>query len=58
MKIYIPDPFNIAGPVDFRQLLIGQEEYDPDVLTLPYETFYPGMLGQHRDGDLCTKSRS
>ena len=36
MRIYLADPFNIAGPVDFRQLVIGQEEYDSDVLTLPY----------------------
>ena len=36
MRIYIPDAMNIAGPVDFRQLLVGQEEYDSDVLILPY----------------------
>ena len=35
----------------------AQEEYDPNILTLPYETFYPGILGQHVDGDLCTKTK-
>ena len=44
MRIYIPDAMNIAGPVDFRQLLVGQEEYDSDVLILPYESFYPGQI--------------
>ena len=44
MRIYNKDAFDIAGPVDFRQLLVGQEEYDPRVLTLPYESFYPGQI--------------
>ena len=29
MRMYERDPMNIAGPVDFRQLVIGAEEYDP-----------------------------
>ena len=49
MRIYQQNPLSIAGPVDFRQLLIGQEEYDPDVLILPYESFYPGQIEQHPD---------
>lgn len=47
MRIYRVNPLLVAGPVDFRQLLQGQEEYDPDILLLPYETFYPGQVGQH-----------
>jgi hypothetical protein len=54
MRIYSQDPFDIAGPVDFRQLIIGYEEYNPDILILSYETFYPAQLGQHPAGDLCT----
>ena len=29
MRIYNSDPMDIAGPIDFRQLIIGKEEYDP-----------------------------
>ena len=36
MRIYIPDAMNIAGPVDFRHLIKGQEEFDPEYLILPY----------------------
>ena len=44
MRIYDSYALSIAGPIDFRQLLVGQEEYDPGVLTLPYETFYPAQV--------------
>lgn len=36
MRIYTADPMDIAGPVDFRQLIIGAEEYDPESLILSY----------------------
>lgn len=36
MRIYIRDALNIAGPIDFRQLLIGQDEFDKEILVLPY----------------------
>ena len=36
MRIHSNDPFPIAGPVDFRQLLVGQEEFDPEIILLPY----------------------
>ena len=55
MRIYQRDPMDIAGPVDFRQVMTGYEEYNPDILVMSYETFYPGQLGQHPAGDLCTK---
>jgi len=55
MRIYDNYASGIAGPIDFRQLLIGQEEYDPDVLTLSYETFYPAQVTEHPLKDLCTK---
>ena len=57
MRIYWSDPMVIAGPVDFRQLVVGQEEFDPEYLILPYETFYPGQVGQHPENDLCTKRK-
>jgi hypothetical protein len=36
MRIHSSDPLSIAGPVDFRQLLIGQEEFDPEIILMPY----------------------
>lgn len=36
MRIYSDDALSIAGPVDFRQLLVGQEEFDPDIILIPY----------------------
>ena len=57
MRIYQTNALNIAGPVDFRQLLVGREEYDPNILILPYESFYPGQVGQHPENDLCTRRR-
>lgn len=44
MRIYDSYASSIAGPIDFRQLLVGQEEYDRDVLTMPYDTFYPAQV--------------
>ena len=29
MRIYSYDPMDIAGPVDWRQVVTGYEEYDP-----------------------------
>jgi hypothetical protein len=55
MKIYEGFPFDIAGPVDFRRVVDRDEEYDPESLILSFETFYPGQLGQHPAGDLCTE---
>ena len=57
MRIYDPDAANIAGPVDFRQLLVRQEEYDPNILILAYETIYPAPIGQHPIEDLCIKRK-
>lgn len=55
MKIYDNDAMKIAGPVDFRQFVNGYEEYDPEYLLMPYETFYPGQITQHPENDRCTK---
>ena len=43
MRIYIWYAMMIAGPIDFRQFIIGQEESNPDILCLPYDTFYPAQ---------------
>lgn len=40
-NIYLRDAVMIAGPNDFRQLIQGEEEYDPDILLMEYATFYP-----------------
>jgi hypothetical protein len=57
MRIYLNYAPAIAGPIDFRQFLIGQEEYDKDVLCLPYESFYPAQVTEHPLKDLCTKQK-
>ncbi len=57
IRVYQADAMQIAGPVDWRQLLIGEEEFNPDFLLLPYETFYPGQVGQHPENDLCVKRK-
>jgi hypothetical protein len=31
----------IAGPYDFRQYIQGEDEYDPDILTMGFEYFFP-----------------
>jgi hypothetical protein len=55
MRIYHSHASAIAGPIDFRQFLIGQEEYHPDVLCIPYDKFYPAQVTEHPLKDLCTK---
>ena len=55
MNIYLSDAMSIAGPMDFRQFVTLEEEYDPDILMMRYETFYPGQLTQHPEEDRCTK---
>lgn len=57
MRIYTSDPFNIAGPVDWRQFIYRQEEYDPQVLFVPYERFNPSPMGMHPVADLCVTRR-
>jgi len=54
MRMYQSFPFDIAGPIDFRKLVVKDEEYSSESLVLAFETFYPGELGQHPAGDLCT----
>ena len=53
MRIYDNDAMMVAGPIDFRQLLISEEEYDIDVLVMPYDSFYPGQTNQHIENDRC-----
>lgn len=40
-NIFLRDAMQIAGPYDFRQYIQGYEEYDPDVLVLGFDSFYP-----------------
>jgi hypothetical protein len=40
-NIFLRDAFEIAGTSDFRWVVRGAEEYDPDYLIMDYETFYP-----------------
>jgi hypothetical protein len=40
-NIFLRDALEIAGPHDFRWLVRGAEEYDPDYLIMDYEAFYP-----------------
>jgi hypothetical protein len=57
MRLYHPYASSIAGPIDFRQFIIGQEEYDPQTLCMPYETFYPAQVTEHPEKDRCTKRK-
>jgi len=57
MRIYSNYASSIAGPIDFRQYIIGQEEYDPDILTMPYESLYPAQAAEHPNKDLCLKKK-
>ena len=54
MRIYSWYAIGVAGPIDFRQFVLPHEENDPDVLTLPYEKFYPGQINEHPLKDQCT----
>ena len=40
-NIYQQDAMQIAGPYDFIRYIQGYDEYDPDVLIMNFETFYP-----------------
>lgn len=55
MRIYEKNALAIAGPIDFRQVVDGYEEYDPDILIIQFEYFYPGQVGRPPFGDLRTK---
>lgn len=56
MRIYHNYAMIIAGPIDFRNLVIGQEEYDPEFLMIPYEAIYPAQT-EHPLKDLCLRSK-
>ena len=57
MRIYHQYAMVIAGPIDFRNFIIGQEEYDPDILTMSYENTYPAQWTEHPEKDLCLKNQ-
>ena len=40
-NIWYKDALSIAGPHNFRYLVRGMEEYDPDYLIMAYDSFYP-----------------
>jgi hypothetical protein len=40
-NIFLRNALDIAGPDDFKQLVLGGEEYDPDYLVLRFDVFYP-----------------
>lgn len=42
-NIWEQNPYAIAGPNAFREVIRGQEEYDPDYLVLRLESFYPNV---------------
>lgn len=55
MRIYGDVALDIAGPFDFRNVIIGYEEYSPEVLIMHFEYFYPGQVGRPPFDDLCTR---
>ena len=40
-NIYQKDASQIAGPYNFRQYVLTTDEYNPDILMLPFEYFFP-----------------
>lgn len=46
-NIYLSDAIMIAGPNDFKFFIQGQEEYDPDILLMEYDAFYPLTYAFH-----------
>lgn len=40
-NIWLRDALEIAGPHNFRWMVRGMEEYDPDYLIMDYDAFYP-----------------
>ena len=40
-NIFDRDAMHIAGPYNFRQYIQGYDEYDPDILIMGFDTFYP-----------------
>lgn len=40
-NIFHRDAMQIAGPYDFRQYIQGFDEYDPDILVMGFEYFFP-----------------
>lgn len=40
-NIYHRDAMMIAGPYDFIDFIQGYDEYDPDILIMGFEKFYP-----------------
>ena len=57
MRIFSGDPFPIAGPIDWRQVVHGQEEYDPESLMVPKERFNPAALSFHPEPDACVTQK-
>ena len=53
MRIFTGDPFPIAGPIDWRQVVHRQEEYNPEFLMVPLERFNPGPFYFHPEPDVC-----
>lgn len=56
MRYYHYWAVTIAGPIDFRQVLAGDQEQDPRILIVHFEYFYPGQAS-HPYGDQCLKRK-
>lgn len=54
MRIFVWDSTSVAGPIDFRQFILPHEQNDPDILILPYDSFYPAQIAEHPLKDRCT----
>ncbi|CAM5999883.1 unnamed protein product [Sphagnum balticum] len=39
--IYDTDPLMVTGPYNYQQMVLGDEEQDPDYLFIPYEYMFP-----------------
>jgi hypothetical protein len=55
LRIYNAWALSIAGPVDFSQLIKGQEESDEEFLLMPFDVVHPAQISEHPEQDLCVR---
>lgn len=55
MRFYHQWAVTIAGPIDFRQVIYGDEEAHPNILMIHFEYYYPAQASHYPYGDRCLK---
>ena len=55
MRFYYPEAASIAGSIDFRQVVQGDEEQNPNILILHQLYYYPSQANHYPYRDKCLK---